>query len=240
MEAIERSFHEQGSPEWFKERLGKFTSSELHKLLTEGRKKDEMFGQGARTYIFQKLNELVTGEVEQTDLSFKDSISWGHAHELEALELYSELTGNPVEPCGFEPCVDPYFVEMFGGSPDGKIYNKAITEVKCPFIGGNHMANLALADAAAFAAMHPKYYTQIQGNLFATGLERCDFISYDPRPLNIFNRIKIIPIYRDNVVIEEIKIKVPAGYDVLLTHFERVVTQAASFNEYMKSLKIAA
>lgn len=242
MEAIDKSYHIQGSAEWFQERLGKFTSSEMHKLLVEPRSKTpgEVFGDGAKTYIFQKLNELVTGQVTNIDLSYKDAIAWGHAHEPDAVIMYSQRTGNPVSDCGFEVPVDLNYIEMCGGSPDGLIYKKGIIEVKCPYNGENHMVNLRLKDEAEFAKKYPKYYAQIQTNLWVTGTEFCDFISFDPRPTAIFNQIKVLRIEPNNSFIDEIKMKIDLGFNKLISHFENIIISGEGFDTYMQSLKVAA
>ena len=46
---------------WERARLGKFTASEMHKLMKKGRAKDQYFGEGALTYIKSKVAEIIIG-----------------------------------------------------------------------------------------------------------------------------------------------------------------------------------
>lgn len=47
----------QGSLEWHRARLGHWTGSAIGKLMVSGRKKDEVFGDTAKSYIFKVLAE---------------------------------------------------------------------------------------------------------------------------------------------------------------------------------------
>ena len=52
--------NQQGSAEWIQERLGRFTASEIHKLIPSG-KGGNKFSETGKTYILEKLVELETG-----------------------------------------------------------------------------------------------------------------------------------------------------------------------------------
>lgn len=60
------------------------------------------------------------------------------------------------------------------GEPDRLIGEDGIIEVKCPK-RKYHLANLRDGEQIN------KYYNQMQGYLWITGREWCDFVSYDPR-----------------------------------------------------------
>lgn len=239
MEGYDLSFHAQGSPEWFAERLGKFTSSEMHCLMVKSKTAGEYFGDGARTYILKKVNELVTGIVEDGK-AYGAAIDWGNAHEPEAIEFYSHHTGNIVQPCGFVTALNPMLAEIHGGSPDGLILSSTLIEVKCPYNGENHQKNMALQSVEQFKKLHPKYYTQIQSNLLATEREQCHFISYDPRPKLLPGRLKVLVIYRDEALIKEMGERILAGYESVLQHLENYVHNAEHFETIMANLKVAA
>ena len=51
--------NQQGSAEWIQERLGRFTASEIHKLIPQG-KGGQPFSDTGKTYILEKLVELET------------------------------------------------------------------------------------------------------------------------------------------------------------------------------------
>ncbi len=61
-EAISSS--EQRSEEWYAQRLGKFTASRFGDLMTNGRKKDEVLGATAVSYIYEKAAEILTGRTK--------------------------------------------------------------------------------------------------------------------------------------------------------------------------------
>lgn len=186
---------DQKSSEWYEARMGKFTSSELYKLMTNGRAKDKEFGDTAISYISVKLHEYFTaGTCLDYGFQGNKATEWGTYYEPEARSFYSEKTGNLVQECGF---IQSKLSEMFGGSPDGLVGEDGIIEIKCPYESG-HIKNLAYQNADEFKKNEDKYYAQIQGNLMATERQWCDFISYDPRYQNDRFKIKIIRINRDD------------------------------------------
>ena len=71
-EAISNS--EQRSEEWHAQRLGKFTASRFGDLMTNSRKKDEVLGATAVSYIYEKAAELLTGERKEI---FGTALDWG-------------------------------------------------------------------------------------------------------------------------------------------------------------------
>lgn len=219
MEAVDRSFHQQGSPEWFAERLGKFTSSKVSSLLVTSKKAGQMFGDGAWTYIYEKMDEITTGIVND---GFKgnDATDWGLAHENDAYSLYEIVKGIKTQECGFV-----IYNEAFGGSPDRFVGEDGILETKCPYIGANHMRLMDLECADDFKIEYPKYYSQIQGNLLTTKRVWCDFISYDPRQRLEFLSMKILRIYRDEAMIKNIDERVDAGMKIVTDRVELMIKQ---------------
>jgi hypothetical protein len=224
MENLDKSFHSQGSPEWYAERLGKFTSSKVAALLVTSKKAGQVFGDGAWTYIYEKMAEMSTGLVAET-FGGNDATDWGIAHEPDAIEMYQHVKKQAVDACGFQTYSDAY-----GGSPDGMVLLDGILEVKCPYNSTNHLRNLDLESADDFKDEYKNYYTQIQGNLFATKRVWCDFISFDPRPKIEPLQIKIIRIYRDETMIRSIEERVDMATDILVERFERMIK--ANMSEY--------
>lgn len=160
---------EQGSDLWHKIKIGKFSSSEIHKLIfKKGALTDK-----AKKYIHKKAAEILTGEQDTFD---SEATTWGHENEPKADKAFQEKTGIETKECGFI-----MVNEFYGGSPDRLIGDEALTEIKCPFNSANHVKHCSLKDVEDFKSECPEYYYQIQSNLNVTGRAYAFFISYDPR-----------------------------------------------------------
>ena len=90
---------EQNSTQWMKDRLGCFNGSAIGDLMSSGRKKDELFGQTALSYIYsiaserQLLPVYLTDdylwEIYQSQVSFTNKyMEYGHEQEPLAIEEY--------------------------------------------------------------------------------------------------------------------------------------------------------
>ena len=180
---------------WQKQRLGKFTASEIYKLLVNG-KNGNTFGQTALTYIKEKAAEILTGEAEQIS---NKAMEWGTLHEPSAISAYKKRYGDlgDIEYYGVE---NPKFIEhteFSGGSPDA-VSTTHLIEVKCPYRSVNHLENLTLT-SETFKAEHLEYYAQIQFNMLLTGKELAHFVSFDPRMACGEQQLAIIEIPADKI-----------------------------------------
>lgn len=122
-------------PEWFKFRLGRFTSSMMHRLITK-----EPLGQGAMTYIHQKVGELLTGQTTAEEEVIEDeNTAWGNTYEPEALNQFGlkmglkylvtqKLISNP--DTHFSSTPDALWVKDICNNQEE--YNVRTVEVKCP------------------------------------------------------------------------------------------------------------
>jgi hypothetical protein len=225
MENIDRSFHAQGSPEWYAERLAKFTSSKVAALLVTNKKAGQVFGDGAWTYIYEKISEMATGMIAET-FGGNDATDWGNAHEPDGDFMYKKIKQIETIECGFIT-----LNEAYGGSPDRLVGLDGLTEIKCPYNSANHIRHLDLESADDFRTEYPKYYTQVQGNLYATDRVWCDFISFDPRPKIEALQIKILRIYRDETMIRNIEECVGLATELVYDRFERMIlSNLAEYN----------
>ena len=172
-------------------RLGKFTASRFGDLMTKGRKKDEIFGGTAISYMMEVAAQKLTGERVQI---FGAALDHGNEFEDVAREEYERRTGCEVEELGFCEISD-----YSGGSPDGKVKdsNKLI-EIKCPYNTANHLKNVINQE------IDKKYIWQMQGCMLATGATSCDFISFDPRIEAEAFRMVIINVPADNEMQQEL------------------------------------
>lgn len=185
------------------ERLGRYTASEIHKLFVSGKKKDELFGQGAMTYIRTKAAEILTQEVKE-DQDFKQA-EWGKSHEAEAWQRFEKETGLSGEYYG---AGNPKFFpvgDFLGYSPDWLTVpiGEAVADIKCPYNSSEHLKNLMLQSAADLEKERWEYYCQLQFSMLHSGSKCAYFVSYDPRFVYDWMQIKILTIYPDKAWIDE-------------------------------------
>ena len=158
---------EQRTPEWFAARAGRLTGSRASDMLATIKS-----GEAAtrRDYRTQLVVERLTGYPQESGYINAD-MQWGIDHEAEAFAAYEAQSGSLVRRTGFLSHTEL----MAGCSLDGDVEDFAgIVEVKCPK-SATHWGYLR---ANAVPANH---LPQIQHNLWVTGAQWCDFVSYDPR-----------------------------------------------------------
>lgn len=214
----------QGTKEWIELRLGVFTSSLIVNLFTEPRsKKDREAGvlsDSAESYIIDKACELIYRTPKEH--FFSKATDWGNEHEDYAAEAYQQVTGNTLKTIGFVTLGDDT-----GTSPDRYVNTNALAEIKCPHVRSNHVKNvLNLKTQEDLLKANKQYYFQIQHQLYVTGREYCDFVSFDPRILDTAVRsswqkcIHILKIEKDSSIDFEGKIKMASEYrDYILKQF---------------------
>lgn len=151
---------QQNTDEWLSLRAGKLTSSKLGTIMA---KEGGAFGEPAKKYAVNIAIEQITGEPISSDYS-NDHMQRGHEQEPVARMLYEAETFCEVSNGGF---FDGGFV---GCSPDGMVDNGCI-EIKS-VIPHVHFANIKRQ------SVDPAYKWQCIGNLFFTGSDWLDFISY--------------------------------------------------------------
>lgn len=188
----------QGSEEWHEARLGMVTASRFGDILTLPRsKKDQEAGKlstTAQSYMIEKLTEIMTGEARQL---VGVALEWGTVNEPLARERYELDTLQLVTEVGLvEKEIGKYTI---GGSPDGLVGEDGIIEIKCPYNTSNHVETLL------GKPISKGYFAQIQGNLYVTGRQWCDYISYDPRILKEQSQIVITRVQRDEDYIQNLE-----------------------------------
>ena len=152
---------EQGSPEWIQARAGLATASNFSKIVTS---KGDL-SKSIKEYGLVLASQTLVDEVEP---SFKNGhMARGNDLEFWAVDAYEEYTFDKVERVGFMKC------DGYGYSPDGLVGENGLIEVKCP------MQKVHLKYIAE-GVVPLEYYQQIQGALFVSGREWCDFVSYNP------------------------------------------------------------
>lgn len=173
---------EQGSEEWYEERLGRVTASRVKDVVWRDR-----YGKPYKaydTYMMELIAERITGKRKRFSAGV---LEWGKTYEEEAANLYEEITGNEISTSGF---VKIDGIEA-GASPDRLVGDDGTVEIKCP--------NTDTYVKYVLEGKVPNiYYDQIQWQLYATGRQWCDFVSYDPEVQEPYPSIFIVRVERDD------------------------------------------
>lgn len=205
--------------QWKEERLGKFTASEIGKLMVKGRSKDQYFGDGAITYIEGRAAEIFNQE-PVSDLDGMKAIEWGNTYEPDAANLFWEKMDGNFTYYGkanskffhYEP------VKLWaGGSPDGIIPGKSVVEIKCPEISTHHIKYWRMKEGEDLKDVKPLYYAQLQFNMMCTGLHHGYFVSYDPRPLERCVQLKVLEVLYDKTYCAELDERLKKAVALLRT-----------------------
>jgi hypothetical protein len=177
-EATALKWIEQGSDEWDKVRIGRFTSSEIHRLMTEPKtkiaKEAGELSETAKTYVNEKIAEVLTTQCKPQGYAFP--LVYGKETEPDAIEYFVNKTGFEWRQVGFFP-----FGDHAGGSPDGEVNEDQILEVKCPYDSSKQLEYLELNDQYDLKNNFKEYYWQCMANLLFTQKKACHFVTYDPR-----------------------------------------------------------
>jgi hypothetical protein len=136
-------------------------------------KANDELSETAKTYILENIIEDLTGFAKEFS---SPETEWGNDHEDDAVLYYELEKSVTVERVGFIE-ID----ENSGVSPDGLVGADGGIEVKCPYNSVNHLKRFFYKGWEDLKRKEKDYYWQIQGLMFATRRDWCDFVSYDPR-----------------------------------------------------------
>jgi hypothetical protein len=191
---------------WKKHRKTLFTSSRINELMgmcsrkmtaeeLEAHKKDNpkskkttiedetILSEGAISYIL----ELIQNELSDPEPDFYDAnMEWGNVTEPQAAISLAEYLDMDINSDGFVYTSENGVVfferpKESGGTPDIILQDlKANGELKCPK-GKTHLRYMLFYTAENFQENEPKYYDQMQRNMYLTNSDKCYFVSYDPR-----------------------------------------------------------
>lgn len=166
---------DQRTDEWYAARVGRLTGSRAADMLATIKS-----GEAAarRDLRLQLVCERLTGQ-SQEDTYVNAAMQRGIDKEADAFAAYEALTGTVASGVGFLA----HDHLLAGCSPDGEIGGyRGILELKCPK-SATHLGYLRSGRVPA------SYLPQITHNLWITGAEWCDFLSFDDRfpvPLRTF------------------------------------------------------
>jgi predicted phage-related endonuclease len=194
---------EQGSQEWFNARCAVVTASEFATVLAKGLGGGESVTR--RKYLLTLAGEAITGEVADKWEGNRHT-ERGKLLEPEARDAYALITG-----------ADPVQVGFMrrggaGASPDSLVGDDGLLEIK------TKLPHLQL-ECLESDRLPPEHVAQVQGQLWISGREWCDFVSYWPG----------LPIFIKRVERDEAYI---AGLSVAVNDF--IAEMAAIVNKYTR------
>ena len=185
----------QHSLDWYRVRLGRFTGSQVGRLMKSGRGKDETFSKDALAYINEIVAErMLNPSVVMMDELFEEyllqvtasskALAWGNDQEMNARGMYASITKRKVTSCGAIQ-----FSDYFADSPDGLcIEDNGAIEIKCPQNKTHTDYLVGVHDAESLKAIKPDYYWQCMAHMTVSGADWCDWMSYCPfskKPLHV-------------------------------------------------------
>jgi putative phage-type endonuclease len=182
----------QRDADWYAARLGKATASRFKDAIAA--LKSGAPAQAQRDYLTELVVERLT---QQPIQRFQNAaMTWGTEQEPAARAAYERITGRIVEETGFVA----HDTLMAGCSPDGLVDWDGLIEIKCPWGTANHIETL-------LNGMPAEHMPQVQGQMWITGREWCDFVSYDPRmPAEL--QLHVQRIQRDEAFIADLERRV--------------------------------
>ena len=205
----------QHSLNWYRVRLGKFTGSQVGRLMKRG-KGGEYFAKDAMSYITEVVAErMLNPSVVYVDELFEEyllqatatskAMAWGSDQEMNARGLYASLRKCKVTSCGAVEVEGTWFAS----SPDGVLLDEdGVIEIKCP-TNTTHTAYMRnVHDAESLKAVKPEYYWQCMSHMMVTGAKFCDWMSYCPfskKPLHV------VRIDRDDDALIELREHITAA-----------------------------
>ena len=177
---MERIHHKikQNTDEWHDIRRGRFTSSIVSPLfsdpLTKRDKELGLLSKTAQKLVEEKALELLNFN---KPIFEHDNFDWGHEYEPFAAMAYQEIKQVDIFDGDFWT-----YGENHGSSPDRLVGKVGLLEIKNPKNQSEHIYNLRNIKSELDLLSHRKeYYYQCQHQMYTTGREWCDFLSFDIR-----------------------------------------------------------
>lgn len=160
-------------------RVGRFTSSEIYKLLSIA-KDGVSFGKPALTYIEEKNMERRLGRGLNVESNARP-LTWGNLVERRVFELL----GTEYRLCSSETLPHQQHGYIWAGSPDLIKYDEGqtVVDIKCPITLKSFCKFADCANIEEIRTNHPDgedYYWQLISNGIITGSKYAELIVYCP------------------------------------------------------------
>lgn len=201
---------EQRSDEWFEMRKGRFTASDISRLL--GKETLAKTKQSIDTFAFEKAVEIVFGLNEDDNLV---SFDMQRGIDLEPLAFNKFKEIKELEFIDVKQCVFFPNGEHAGASPDGLVGDDAILEIKCP--RRNKFFKIV---ANGINEVDNKYIAQMQMQMLATKSKRAHFFNYLLENNKEYHHEIIID--RDEDMIDLIKARINMATEIKLDYITKL------------------
>lgn len=230
---------EQGSDEWYRARAGRITASNFAEAISvlqrvSGNKvkgdPTEASDKYAATVAIERVSRKPWGEPIKPWV-----LERGHELEPHARRAYERATGNVVEEAGVCATDD----DVFGYSTDGLVNPSARTslseamqamvscqgliEIKCPVDARKVLMVWLTGDVT-------EYFEQMQGGMWITGAQWCDFVMYVPELASVGRDVYVQRVFRDDVFIDDLVDKL-IGFQRRVDHLESQLRRPLPANE---------
>jgi hypothetical protein len=193
---------EQRTPEWYALRLGKVTASRLADWLAVSKAKTGA-GKPLKARLDYEKELLFERKFNTSFENFvTDAMQDGIDYEAYARQQYQEIAKNEVSEVG------GWYNDYFFASPDGVVGEKGLLEIK--IVKDNSFAEILTS------GVPDKWWKQVQGQLWASGREWCDFVAVN------FNtrKLKIVRVKPDKEFHEWVELAIVEDFHLDDTIFD--------------------
>jgi hypothetical protein len=209
----------QGTEEWFAARCGKITASCFGDAISVCQKKSAARDPGDPTAVAERYAADLAIERISGHQHGEPPKAWvlerGHEMEAAARRIYEGRTGAFVTEAGI--CVTDD--GTYGYSTDGLVDDDGLIEIKAPIDSTKILAMWQSGDVS-------EYIHQMQGGMWITGRQWCDFIMYVPDLGNVGKDLFVKRIYRDDAFIADLAARL-AKFNDMVGLFEGVLRAPA-------------
>lgn len=181
-----------GTEAWYAARVGKLTSSRVEEAIARN-KSDTAWLASRGHYMAELVAEQLSGKAAPSPFKSAD-MRWGNEQEPEAIRAYQFRHDVEVEPGGY---LDHPRIPKTGASPDGRVGDIGLVEIKCP-------RTSTFIQYLKAGVIPEEYLPQMRWQLACTGRAWCDFVAFDPRlpaPMHLLVR----RLHRDEADIPKIE-----------------------------------
>lgn len=199
----------QRTDNWYKVREGRFTASQISRLL--GKENLKKTKDSIDNYALEKAIESLYGREEENYIS--EDMQRGINQEPLAFSLFRDLKSYEflnVEEIGFLK-----YGEHAGASPDGSVSDNSNLEIKCP--RRNKFFKLV---ANGYDEIDQRYLDQMQMQMLCSNTEKTYFLNYFlDKSIQHWHEIVV---NRDEKIIDLIKKRIEVATEIKLNYIEKI------------------
>ncbi|UGQ44941.1 lambda exonuclease family protein [Massilia endophytica] len=212
----------QGSPDWLQMRAGLITASRFADAVSVCTRKSTERNVGDPTAVAERYAADVAMERISGRPHGEPVKAWvlerGHEMESVARRLYEARPGQEAFVTEAGICIDDR--NVFAYSSDGLVERDGLIEVKAPIDTVKIAHVLETGDVS-------EYIHQMQGGMWITEREWCDFIMYVPELAPVKRDLYVKRIHRDEAFIADMATRLEQFND-LVGRYERIFRKQAA------------